>query len=141
TSNMWTHIGTMNLLRVSSSPPGERAGVRGNMTSASTMTSLGSEAHDALKLRGNLSQKLTVTHNLPGRIVQSQDCVLLPDQYISQVLLLPLTERRRSAGFQPAVSRVSNPLTLPATRIPCRLEVGDTAGWKPALRSRRCWCV
>jgi len=111
------------------------------MTSASTMTSLGSEAHDALKLRGNLSQKLTVTHNLPGRIVQTQDCVLQPDQYISQVLLLPLTERRRSAGFQPAVSRVSNPQTLPATRTPCRLEVGDTAGWKPALRSRRCWCV
>jgi len=46
----------------------------------------------------------------------------------------------RSAGFQPAVSRVSNP---PATwqsielRTVCRLEVGDTAGWKPALRGWR----
>ena len=46
----------------------------------------------------------------------------------------------RGADFQSAVSQVSN---LPTSEkasgmgIPpvCRLEVGDTAGWKPALRS------
>jgi hypothetical protein len=38
----------------------------------------------------------------------------------------------RSAGFQPAVSRVSNPQAARSS-TPCRLEVGDTAGWKPAL--------
>jgi hypothetical protein len=48
-------------------------------------------------------------------------------------------DTRRSAGFQPAVSRVSNPLTPPTARVlqfrtVCRLEIGDTAGWKPALR-------
>ena len=46
----------------------------------------------------------------------------------------------RSAGFQPAVSQSFQPaectrlagahLNLPT---PCRLEIGDTAGWKPAL--------
>jgi hypothetical protein len=41
----------------------------------------------------------------------------------------------RSAGFQPAVSRVSNPLDDRLGTTVCRLEVGDTAGWKPALRS------
>ena len=44
-----------------------------------------------------------------------------------------LRESLSSAGFQPAVSRVSNPQAArPPT--PCRLEVGDTAGWKPALQ-------
>ena len=46
-----------------------------------------------------------------------------------------LTEAaRRSADFQSAVSRVFNPLGLGPVRTRCRLEVGDTAGWKPALR-------
>ena len=45
--------------------------------------------------------------------------------------------RLRSAGFQPAVSRVSNPPARSTIRTPCRLEVGDTAGWKPALRRLR----
>ncbi|MBE0545169.1 MAG: DUF559 domain-containing protein, partial [Verrucomicrobia bacterium] len=48
----------------------------------------------------------------------------------------------RSAGIQPAVSRISNPQrprnstaeVLPTAR---RLEVGDTAGWKPALQIGR----
>jgi fructose-1,6-bisphosphatase/inositol monophosphatase family enzyme len=39
-----------------------------------------------------------------------------------------------SAGFQPAVSRVSNPPDAGLRATACRLEVGDTAGWKPALR-------
>ena len=38
----------------------------------------------------------------------------------------------RSADFQSAVSRVSNPLRAGPFPTPCRLEVGDTAGWKPA---------
>src|SRR5258708_7864598 len=38
----------------------------------------------------------------------------------------------RSADFQSAVSRISNPPALRSS-LPCRLEVGDTAGWKPAL--------
>ncbi len=42
---------------------------------------------------------------------------------------------RRSADFQSAVSRVSNPLSPTAPPTLCRLEVGDTAGWKPALRA------
>ncbi len=42
---------------------------------------------------------------------------------------------RRSADFQSVVSRVSNPLSLAATPAPCRLEVGDTADWKSALRA------
>ena len=46
----------------------------------------------------------------------------------------------RGADFQSAVSQVSNLRTSEKARgmgIPpvCRLEVGDTAGWKPALRS------
>jgi len=50
----------------------------------------------------------------------------------------------RSADFQSAVSRVSNPLRAGPFPTPCRLEVGlsacdaqagDTAGWKPALRA------
>src|SRR5438552_15277845 len=46
----------------------------------------------------------------------------------------------RSAGFQPAVSQGFQParrahhLTRPKIRTVCRLEIGDTAGWKPALR-------
>ena len=40
---------------------------------------------------------------------------------------------RRSADFQSAVSRVSNPPGAAPVTTPCRLEVGDTAGWKPAL--------
>jgi len=35
-----------------------------------------------------------------------------------------------SAGFQPAVSRVSNPLAAVAVRNARRLEIGDTAGWE-----------
>jgi hypothetical protein len=45
-----------------------------------------------------------------------------------------LRESLSSAGFQPAVSRVSNPQAA-GSPTPCRLEVGDTAGWKPALRA------
>src|SRR5213594_2028217 len=47
----------------------------------------------------------------------------------------------RSAGFQPAVSQCFQParaLNLQRAlgwRTCCRLEIGDTAGWKPALRS------
>ena len=45
----------------------------------------------------------------------------------------------RSADFQSAVSQVSNLRILANANGPgipraCRLEVGDTAGWKPALR-------
>jgi hypothetical protein len=48
----------------------------------------------------------------------------------------------RRADFQSSVSRVSNPLAVRNVRtlclLPtlCRLEIGDTAGWKPALRLR-----
>ena len=61
---------------------------------------------------------------------------------------LPTGSRRHSrletcgtpctADFQSAVSRISNPRGLGVFRRfrvctgPCRLEVGDTAGWKPA---------
>jgi len=44
----------------------------------------------------------------------------------------------RTADFQSAVSRIPNPQGLGVFRRfrvcprPCRLEVGDTAGWKPA---------
>src|SRR5713101_9460052 len=47
--------------------------------------------------------------------------------------------RPSSAGFQPAVSQCFQPAsrTIPtvpgSTRTACRLEIGDTAGWKPAL--------
>jgi|GEM_PF-4105753 len=63
---------------------------------------------------------------------------------------LPTGSRRHSrletcgtpctADFQSAVSRISNPRGLGVFRRlrvctgPCRLEVGDTAGWKPAAR-------
>ena len=49
--------------------------------------------------------------------------------YAERSLECTYHERRcgRSAGFQPAVSRVSNPLALPTPRTLCRLEVGDTA--------------
>ena len=45
----------------------------------------------------------------------------------------------RSADFQSAVSQVSNLRTAEKASgmgfsPVCRLEVGDTAGWKPALR-------
>jgi len=40
--------------------------------------------------------------------------------------------KRRSADFQSAVSRISNPQALGRSNI-CRLEVGDTADWKSAL--------
>src|SRR5437867_4358924 len=46
-----------------------------------------------------------------------------------------------SAGFQPAVSQGFQPasradrLARTKTRAVCRLEIGDTAGWKPALRN------
>jgi hypothetical protein len=44
-----------------------------------------------------------------------------------------------SAGFQPAVSRISNPLTFGNPGVTessntCRMEFGDTADWKSALR-------
>ena len=48
-------------------------------------------------------------------------------------------EQARSAGFQPAVSQSFQPAecaTFPASykhSMVCRLEIGDTAGWKPAL--------
>ena len=38
-----------------------------------------------------------------------------------------------SADFQSAVSQVSNLRRLGLVATLCRLEVGDTAGWKPAL--------
>jgi len=38
----------------------------------------------------------------------------------------------RSADFQSAVSQVSNLQAAPVAQSPRRLEVGDTAGWKPA---------
>ena len=43
------------------------------------------------------------------------------------------TGEARSADFQSAVSRISNPPGLGELWTVCRLEVGDTAGWKPAL--------
>ncbi len=62
-------------------------------------------------------------------------------------LLIPRTSRfwrtpgtlksfwKRSADFQSAVSRISNPLAVTDAHAPdvlpaCRLEVGDTAGWE-----------
>ena len=42
---------------------------------------------------------------------------------------------RRSADFQSAVSQASNLRGVAAASTVCRLEVGDTAGWKPALRA------
>src|SRR6266478_645800 len=45
----------------------------------------------------------------------------------------------RSAGFQPAVSQCFQPANATnlsqasAHPVVCRLEIGDTAGWKPAL--------
>src|SRR5216683_160557 len=51
-----------------------------------------------------------------------------------------MSAMRSSAGFQPAVSQCFQPAsrTIPtvpgSTRTACRLEIGDTAGWKPALR-------
>jgi hypothetical protein len=47
--------------------------------------------------------------------------------------------KERSAGFQPAVSRISNPQiadnpVVLGINTACRMEFGDTAGWKPALR-------
>ena len=42
-----------------------------------------------------------------------------------------------AASARWAVSRVSNPHDLGNGRTVCRLEVGDTAGWKPALQKRR----
>ena len=39
-------------------------------------------------------------------------------------------------GWKPAVSRISNPQVAPCG-YSLRLEVGATAGWKPALRLRR----
>src|SRR5882724_3565715 len=48
-----------------------------------------------------------------------------------------------SAGFQPAVSQGFQPASrrifdgLTTCRTSCRLEIGDTAGWKPALRGNR----
>src|SRR5260370_908890 len=50
--------------------------------------------------------------------------------------------RGSSAGFQPAVSQGFQPASLSLLRTrwscgrPCRLEIGDTAGWKPALLCR-----
>ncbi len=50
-----------------------------------------------------------------------------------------LSAVRSSAGFQPAVSQCFQPAsrTIPtvpgSTRTARRLEIGDTAGWKPAL--------
>ena len=47
----------------------------------------------------------------------------------------PEPERRRSADWQSAVSRIGNPrASLIATA--CRLPVGETAGCQPALRGR-----
>ncbi|MBK9139031.1 MAG: hypothetical protein IPM17_09760 [Verrucomicrobia bacterium] len=42
--------------------------------------------------------------------------------------------RKSSADFQSAVSRVSNPPSVASIAASCRLEVGDTADWKSALR-------
>jgi hypothetical protein len=46
-----------------------------------------------------------------------------------------------AAGEQTSKSALSRVSKLSATgvRTPCRLEIGDTAGWKPALRLRRQW--
>jgi hypothetical protein len=47
--------------------------------------------------------------------------------------------RPSSAGFQPAVSQCFQPASRTIPTVPgstltaCRLEIGDTAGWKPAL--------
>jgi hypothetical protein len=49
-----------------------------------------------------------------------------------------MTRRPRTAGLQPAVLRISNPQAL-SRGHGVRLEVGDTAGWKPALRRRACY--
>jgi len=40
-----------------------------------------------------------------------------------------------SAGLRPAVSQISNLPGAPPLRTRCRLEIGDTAGQKPALRT------
>jgi len=55
--------------------------------------------------------------------------------YLNQTTGLGSTSQRRSADFQSAVSQVSNLRTPFSAPTPCRLEVGDTAGWKPALRA------
>jgi hypothetical protein len=51
---------------------------------------------------------------------------------------MTLRARTRSAGFQPAVSRISNPQSADSPVVlgfimVCRMESGDKAGWKPAL--------
>jgi ABC-type Fe3+ transport system permease subunit/DNA-binding beta-propeller fold protein YncE len=52
---------------------------------------------------------------------------------LTQMFHTPTTPPGGSAGFQPAVSRVSNPPDAGVGTTVCRLAVGDTAGWKPAL--------
>jgi hypothetical protein len=52
---------------------------------------------------------------------------------------------RRSAGFKPAVTQGFQPADVRQVRARrglrafCRLEIGDTAGWKPALQSCLCF--
>jgi hypothetical protein len=53
---------------------------------------------------------------------------------LARISQTPTAPRPGSAGFQPAVSRVSNLPNAGLGTTVCRLEVGDTAGWKPALR-------
>lgn len=46
---------------------------------------------------------------------------------------------KRNADFQFAVSRISNPQGASMVPTLSRLEVGDTPGWKPALRAVGTW--
>jgi hypothetical protein len=84
------------------------------------------------------------------QVVDFHDCFRYFQQFFADLAVpsLPRTEMRPStamcvyltfwasalgsAGFQPAVSRISNPPLLPLP-AGCRLEVGDTADWKSAL--------
>jgi hypothetical protein len=59
-------------------------------------------------------------------------------QYLVRTGLHQAWRARRSAGFQPAVSRISNPPAVRKFRAcrlakVCRMEFGETADWKFAL--------
>src|SRR5208283_1713667 len=56
-------------------------------------------------------------------------------QILARIFHRRPSTRKRSADFQSAVSQVSNLRAPVSYTAPCRLEVGDTAGWKPVLRS------
>jgi len=55
----------------------------------------------------------------------------LPTPGMSRQLLVAQTSSLPYRGFP--IRRGSDPVEAPAVSTPCRLEAGDTAGWKPAL--------